>query len=120
MKTKTERKDKKLRRKLRIRYRIKTNSNRPRLCVFRSNRYIYGQIVDNSSGKTIVSVCSKYVEKDGTKKGKIDTSFKTGKLLAENAKQKRIDKVVFDRSCYKYHGNVKALADGAREGGLKF
>jgi len=120
MKTKIERKDKSLKRKLRVRYKIRRNIGYPRLCVYRSNRYIYGQLVDDRTGKTIMGVSSKYVDGDSSGKGKIDISFKTGKLLAQKAKEKGIDRVVFDRSGYKYHGRVKALAEGAREGGLKF
>ena len=121
MRTKIERKNKSMLRKLRIRHKIKDTGSRPRLCVYRSNKYIYGQIVDNTSGETIVSISSKYVKYDGNdKKGKIGISFETGKLLAQKAKEKNIDKVVFDRGKFKYHGRVKALAEGARKGGLKF
>ena len=121
MRTKIERRNKSLSRKLRIRHKIKNTSSCPRLCVYKSNRYIYGQIINNTNGETIIGVSSKYVKYNGSnKKGKIDISFETGKLLAQKAKEKNIDKVVFDRGRFKYHGRVKALAEGAREGGLKF
>ena len=120
MKTKIERKDKSFRRKSRVRYRIAMNRSLPVLCVYRSNRHIYGQIVDYNTGKTLMGISSKNIDIGSNKKGKIDTSFKTGELLAKEAKKKNIDKVVFNRGSYKYHGRVKALAEGARKGGLKF
>ncbi|MBC8389494.1 MAG: 50S ribosomal protein L18 [Actinobacteria bacterium] len=120
MKTKIERKDKSFRRKSRVRYKIAMNRSLPVLCVYRSNRHIYGQIVDYNTGKTLMGISSKNADIGNNKKGKIDTSFKTGELLAKEAKKKNIDKVVFNRSSYKYHGRVKALAEGARKGGLKF
>lgn len=122
MKAKVEREDKGLRRTLRVRYKVKQNNKRnlPKLCVYRSNKYIYGQIVDLATGKTIITVSSKCIKTDKDEKGKIGVSFRTGKLLAEKAKEKNIEEVVFDRGGYKYHGRVKALAEGAREGGLKF
>ncbi|MBC7333814.1 MAG: 50S ribosomal protein L18 [Actinobacteria bacterium] len=122
MRTKTERENKRLRRTLRVRSKIKRNNKRnlPKLCVYRSNKYIYGQIVDLVTGRTIVTVSSKSLQIDGDEKGKIKESFLAGKLLAEKAKERNIYEVVFDRGGYKYHGRVKALAEGAREGGLKF
>ena len=120
MKSKIERKNKSLRRKLRSRYKVKKRSSRLRLAVYRSNKYIYGQIVDDSTGTVLMGISSKNVENKNGDKGKIDISFRTGEVLAEMAKKKKISEVVFDRSGYRYHGRVKALADGAREGGLKF
>jgi large subunit ribosomal protein L18 len=120
MKTKIKRKDKSLRRKSRVKYRIAMNRSLPVLCVYRSNRHIYGQIVDYNTGRTLLGISSKNADTGNSKKGKIDTSFKTGELLAQKAKKKNISKVVFNRSSYKYHGRVKALAEGARKGGLKF
>ncbi len=120
MKSKIEKRDKSLRRKIRGRSRIKMITSRIRLAVYRSNKYIYGQIVDDSTGKTLMSISSKDLEEKNKGKGKIDISFKTGEALAGMAKKKKIDVIVFDRSGYKYHGRVKALADGARKGGLKF
>lgn len=120
MKSKVERKDKSLRRKLRNSNRVRSRSNRPRLVVYRSNKHIYGQIVDGSTGITIAGISSKKIGTKKDDKGKIDISFRTGEALAGVAKKKKISEVVFDRGSYKYHGRVKALAEGARKGGLKF
>ncbi len=91
----------------------------PRLSVFRSNRDIYAQIIDDHDGKTLVQASSK--EKSFAVKGtKSERSVEVGKILAERAKSAGISQVVFDRNGYLYHGRVKALADGAREAGLKF
>jgi len=120
MKSKIEKRDRSLRRKIRSRLKIKRNSNRMRLSVYRSNKYIYGQIIDDSTGAALVGISSKEVESKNGDKGKIDISFRTGEALAKMAKKKRINEIVFDRSGYKYHGRIKALAEGARKGGLKF
>lgn len=120
MKSKIERKNKSLKRKIRNSYKVKSRSNRPRLTVYRSNKHIYGQIIDNSTGTALAGISSKNVESKKEDKGKIDISFRTGEALAEIAKKKKISEVVFDRGSYKYHGRVKALAEGARKGGLKF
>jgi len=120
MDKKTQRKDRRFKRKIRSRLKVKDNFSRPRLCVFRSSRYIYGQIIDNTTGKALLGVSSKDIESKKEDKGKIDISFRTGEELAKKAKEKKIDQIVFDRSGYKYHGRVKALAEGARKGGLKF
>lgn len=103
--------------KVRIRKTIKGTDVRPRLCVFKSLKNIYAQIVDDVSGTTIVTVSTL-----GDIKGKTgkDAAFEVGKLIASKAKDKKIEKVVFDRSGYLYHGRVKAVADGARDGGLNF
>jgi large subunit ribosomal protein L18 len=116
--TKTE---KRIKIKLRIRKRIKGTPETPRLSVFRSNKQIYVQAVDDVNGLTIVSACSK--EKEiatvaGKKKSEIATLV--GKRIAEKCKEKGIESVIFDRNGYQYHGRVKSVADGAREGGLKF
>lgn len=103
--------------KVRIRKKIKGTLERPRLCIFKSLSNMYAQLVDDVSGKTIVSV-STLGEIKG-KSGK-DAAFEVGKMLATKAKDKKIEKIVFDRSGYIYHGRVKAVADGAREGGLNF
>lgn len=98
-------------------------SERPRLVVYRSLRYIYGQIVDDINEKTILSVSNinKDVKKDVNKaKSKVESSRLIGEFIAKKAKEKKIKKVVFDRNGYKYHGRVKALAEGARKGGLDF
>lgn len=120
MRTKKEIRNTAERRKLSVRNSIKKFSDRPRLCVFRSNKYIYAQIIDDKTGATITGITSKLTEKKADEKGTIGVCFRTGKALAEKAKEKNIDKVVFDRGMFKFHGKVKALADGAREGGLIF
>lgn len=89
----------------------------PRLSVFRSSKAIYAQIIDDGSGKTLVFASSLEL---GAKAKKTDASKEVGKTLATKALAKKISQVVFDRGGYKYHGRVKALAEGAREGGLKF
>ncbi len=119
MRTKTERKDSGLKRKLRSKYKIQSKSDRPRLCVYRSNKHIYGQIID-SSGNSLTSISSQVIEKEPKDKGKIDISFRAGQKIAQLAKKKKIQEVVFDKNKFKYHGRVKAFADGARKGGLKF
>ncbi|OQY29066.1 MAG: 50S ribosomal protein L18 [Candidatus Cloacimonetes bacterium 4572_55] len=112
------------RRKRRIRKKVFGTSGRPRLSVFRSNRYIYGQIVDDHKGITLASAGdrSQGVAElfDSKKKGKVGKSFAAGKLLAAHALEKGIESIVFDRGGYLYHGRVKAFAEGARAGGLKF
>ena len=106
----------------RIRAKISGDAARPRLCVFRSMKHIYAQLIDDASGHTMASastVCSEIKAKaDG--KNKSSEAQLVGKLLAERAMGQGITQVVFDRGGYKYHGRVKALADAAREGGLKF
>lgn len=109
-------------RRLRIRRSIRTKisgtSERPRLSVFRSNKNIYAQIIDDLSGRTLVSVSS--AKADGGSENKVAASTEVGKEIAKLALEKGITSVVFDRSGYLYHGRVKSLADGAREAGLKF
>jgi len=110
------------RRKIRykIRKKISGTPERPRLSVFRSNKCIYAQIIDDLSGTTLVSVSSREAGlKEGTATGR-ERATLVGKKLAERALEASISSVLFDRSGYLYHGRVKALADGAREGGLKF
>ncbi|MBE0676795.1 MAG: 50S ribosomal protein L18 [Bacteroidales bacterium] len=107
--------------KMRIRKTIKGTAGKPRLSVFRSNKQIYVQLIDDINQTTILSACSK--EKDvasQTGVNKKDQAALVGKLLAGKCKEKGIDSVVFDRNGYRYHGRVKSLADAAREGGLKF
>ena len=109
--------------RFRIKGKLKGSVDRPRLVVYRSLNHIYAQIVDDVNSKTIVSASSKSKEiedKIKSAKGKLDTSKEVGKLLGEKAKSAKIEKVVFDRNGYIYHGRVKALADGARESGLNF
>ena len=103
----------------RVRGKISGTAERPRLCVFRSEKNIYAQIIDDVAGKTLVSASS--VEKDfeGSGSNK-EAARKVGKTVAERAVAKGIEDVVFDRGGYIYHGRVQELAEGAREGGLKF
>jgi large subunit ribosomal protein L18 len=105
------------RRHNRVRSKVQGTATRPRLSVFRSNRGMFLQLIDDDSGQTLASAAFKEVKKSA---GKISVSQELGKLLAEKAKNKKISRVVFDRSSYKYHGRVKAAAEGAREGGLEF
>lgn len=109
-------------RRQRIRYRVrkivKGTSEKPRLSVFRSNKEIYAQIIDDRNGVTLASASSR--ESGITKGNKVETAASVGKLIAEKALKAGIDTVSFDRSGYLYHGRVKSLADGAREAGLKF
>jgi len=105
----------------RIRRKVLGTSERPRLNIYRSLNHIYAQIVDDLEGKTLVSASSRAKGKEAKRTGGNVASAKdVGKRLAEQAKQKGINKVVFDRGGYIYHGRVKALADAAREGGLQF
>ncbi|WP_295767663.1 50S ribosomal protein L18 [uncultured Mucilaginibacter sp.] len=102
-----------------IRKRISGSAERPRLSVFRSNKGIYAQIIDDVAGKTLVSASS--LSKDFSSDGsKGEQSVAVGKLIAEKAKAAGIESVVFDRNGYLYHGRIKQLAEGAREGGLNF
>jgi len=105
--------------KERVRRKVNGTADRPRLAVFRSLKYIYAQVIDDASGKTIASASSR--EKDSGAKGANAAAAKAvGALIAKKAKDKGITQVVFDRGGYVYHGNIKALADAARENGLKF
>lgn len=111
-----------LKRKKRIRKNIVSTIDRPRLTVFRSSKHIYGQIVDDTTGTTIVAACSneKTVKDQPTFENKIAKAVYTGKLLAQRAIDKGVKKVVFDRNGFLYHGRIKALSEGAREAGLDF
>jgi len=112
------------RRHLRIRNKLRGTAARPRLVVFRSLKNIEGQIVDDDAGRTVMGVSTLAADlRSFTPEGqnkRVEQSFAAGKLLAERAKAQGIEAVVFDRGGYKYHGRVKAFADGAREGGLQF
>lgn len=116
-------KDQKVLRRNKIRARIRRTvhgtAELPRLSVFRSNSAIYAQIIDDKAGHTIVSASSKEAGVD-QKLPKVEQSTVVGKLIAEKAKSAGIEKIVFDRGGYLYHGRIKALAEGAREGGLQF
>ena len=104
--------------KMRVRRKIEGTSSVPRLSVFKSNKAIYAQVIDDSKNHTVVSVSSVELDKKSTVK--IETSKAVGKKLAERAIAAGINSIVFDRNGYLYHGNVKALAEGARQGGLNF
>src|SRR5207253_3070830 len=107
------------RRHLRVRRKVAGDTDRPRLVVFRSSKHIYAQVVDDARGVTLLGAAdtSEGIQVEG--KGKTARSFGLGRLIASRAKEKGITKVVFDRGGYQYHGRVKAVADGARKGGLE-
>lgn len=105
-------------RKIRVRARVNGSSERPRLSIFKSNQHIYAQIINDEIGKTLAATSDyevKFVKGTFSEKAK-----EVGAIIAKKAKENKIDKVVFDRGGNKYHGIIKSLADGAREGGLKF
>ena len=106
-----------LKKKIRIRKVIKGTSERPRLCVFKSGKHIYAQIINDDSQATVLSASSLSAE---LKNGSKESAKIIGKKIAEEAKKKGISNVVFDRNGFLYHGRIQALADGAREGGLNF
>ena len=110
------------RRHRRVRAKLSGTSDRPRLNVFRSLEHIYAQVIDDESGHTIVSASTvdKNLRSDMDGKSKKEQASLVGKAVAERAKDAGVESVVFDRGGYLYHGRIKALADGAREGGLKF
>jgi large subunit ribosomal protein L18 len=103
-------------RKRRVRRRIFGTPEKPRLSVFRSNQHIYAQLINDVEGRTLTSASTVQMERGGT----TDAASEVGKRLAENAKSAGVQRIVFDRSGYRFHGRVKALADAAREGGLEF
>jgi large subunit ribosomal protein L18 len=107
-----------LRRRRRVRAKVRGTAERPRLSVFRSNRGIQAQVIDDVNGHTLAAV--NWTEGDLKSLARADQAKKAGELLAERAKSAGVESVIFDRGGYRYHGRVKALADGAREGGLKF
>ena len=111
-----------LKRKKRIRKTIVGTQLRPRLCVFRSARHIYAQVVDDSQGQTLAAASSleKAVQASEDIKNKKSAANLVGKLVAERALEKGVKQIVFDRNGFLYHGRVKAVSDGARESGLKF
>ena len=109
--------EKRLRIKRRVRGKISGSAELPRLSVYKSNKEIYAQLIDDKEGKTLASASSRALNAKGTK---VEVSAEVGKAIAEKAKAAGIENVVFDRNGFVYHGRVKALADGAREGGLKF
>lgn len=140
---KKEKKQKRYRRHKRVRAKLFGTAKRPRLCVFRSAKHIYAQLIDDEKGKTLAEASDLKLKKtkvkktrkppphpptrlkgerapDKVKSRKAAIAYEVGKLIAKKALEKKIEKVVFDRGGYQYHGRVKALAEGAREGGLKF
>jgi large subunit ribosomal protein L18 len=105
-------------RKRRIRKKITGSLERPRLSLFRSDRHVYAQVIDDTVGNTIASVHS--FSKGEGKRASIEVCKELGKKLAERCKEKKVAQVVFDKNGYSYHGRIKAFAEGAREGGLQF
>jgi large subunit ribosomal protein L18 len=104
----------------RLRAKLRGTADKPRLAVFRSNQQIYAQIIDDEAGNTLASCSSRLKELDLQPLSRIEQSKKVGMKLAEVAKAQGVETVIFDRGGYLYHGRVQALAEGAREGGLKF
>ncbi len=113
------RNDKRISKHKRVRKKIKGSEERPRLSVYRSLKYIYAQIIDDAKGHTLVSASSLSIP-DIKSGDTISVAKQVGQMIAAEAKRKNISNVVFDRGGYLYHGRIKALADGAREGGLQF
>jgi large subunit ribosomal protein L18 len=107
-----------LRRRRRVRAKVHGSAERPRLSVFRSNRGIQAQLIDDVAGRTLAA--ASWTEGDLKSLGRMDQAKRAGELLAERAKGAGVEECVFDRGGYRYHGRVKALAEGARESGLKF
>jgi large subunit ribosomal protein L18 len=115
----TTRQQARQRRHTRVRKQVRGTAERPRLAVYRSNRYIYAQVIDDVKGHTLAAASSQETDlRDNALN--IDTAAKVGTLLGSRAKEAGVDTVVFDRGGYKYHGKIKALADAAREAGLEF
>jgi large subunit ribosomal protein L18 len=107
-----------LKRRRRVRAKVRGTADRPRISVFRSNRGIFAQLIDDDAGRTLASVS--WTEAELRELGPMEQATRAGALLADRARAAGIESAVFDRGGYKYHGRVKALADGAREGGLAF
>jgi len=112
--------DRRQRLRFRIRKTVSGTETRPRLAVFRSNKEIYAQLIDDVNGKTITAASSRDKDIDASKVNKTEAAKMVGQALAEKAKKAGVEAVTFDRGGYLYHGRVKSLAEGAREGGLKF
>ena len=122
MGTENKRQEARIKRQRRVRKKVQGTSERPRLSVFRSTKHIYAQIIDDTKGHTLVACASteeafKNLDKP---ESKCSAANMLGKMIAERAKEKGIEKVVFDRNGFLYHGRIKAVSDGAREAGLKF
>ena len=107
-----------LKRRRRVRAKVRGSAERPRVSVFRSNRGIFAQLIDDDSGRTLASVS--WIESDLRSLKPMEQAAKAGELLAQRAKAAGVERAVFDRGGYQYHGRVAALAEGAREGGLNF
>ena len=119
MKKLLEKQKRRLKRKLRIRKKIRGTSDRPRITVYKSNRYTYIQAIDDTKGVTIASASN--IQKEFREiKNRVEDAGKLGEIIAKRLKEKKIETAVFDRNGYVYHGIVKAIADGARKAGLKF
>ena len=104
----------------RIRLRLEGTESRPRLAVFRSNIHIYAQVIDDGTGKTLAAASTVEKELRGSKQTKTEEAAVVGRLIAERAKTAGVERVVFDRAGFRYHGRIKSLADAAREAGLDF
>ena len=117
-----ERRDARLKRQVRVRRKVRGSQERPRLCIFRSAKHIYAQIIEDTTGTTLVSVSTvaKGVGADLKSSGNVEAAKLIGKQIAVKALAQNITQVVFDRNGFLYHGRVKALADAAREAGLSF
>ena len=115
-----QKRDGRIRRHNRLRRKIRGSVDRPRLAVFRSNRNIYAQIIDDEAGRTLVAASTKDKNFSGKTGGNVEAAGVVGKQIAEKAKKAGIENVIFDRGGYIYHGRVKALAEAAREAGLSF
>ena len=108
-----------LRRQRRIRVKVSGSAEKPRLAIFRSNRFVSGQLIDDERGNTLVAVSSRELPKEEQKKSKAIQSALTGELIAKKALKLGMKRAIFDRRAYKYHGRVKAFCEGARRGGLE-
>ncbi|NEW09647.1 50S ribosomal protein L18 [Paenibacillus sp. SYP-B3998] len=120
--TKSDKNKARLKRHLRVRKKIEGTTVRPRLNIFRSAKHMYAQLIDDTTGVTVVSASTqdKELKAEVANGGNVEAARKVGELIAKRAKEKGFDKVVFDRGGYLYHGRVQALADAAREAGLEF
>ena len=114
----TTKPQRRLRRRRRVRAKIRGSAERPRLAVFRSNRGIHAQLIDDVNGTTVAAVS--WTESELKSLARMEQATKAGELIAKRAKDQGVESIVFDRGGYQYHGRVKAFADGAREGGLAF
>jgi large subunit ribosomal protein L18 len=116
--TVTSKPQQRLRRRRRVRAKVRGSATRPRLSVFRSNRGVFAQLIDDDGGKTVAAV--NWIESDLRKLAPMEQATRVGELLAERAKAAGVETCVFDRGGYRYHGRVRAVAEGARSGGLEF